>query len=151
VNSRSDNLDFITRYFLRRLAIARRNPNNNAGSAFFEAKLEVTLVVIALPLLGLVGFLLLGSLHWISPAEAARHPLPNKTVAVLTVWGLCTFAGNIWLNRRYARYATDPTLCQEFDSERDREIVGWQRFAVFVICAIVLPGLGLAFALVGGN
>jgi hypothetical protein len=51
--------------------------------------------------------------------------------------------GHLWIGRRFEKYREDRSLCTQFASEKDSRIVAWQRFIVFVVCAIVLPLLAM--------
>jgi hypothetical protein len=60
-----DKRDFVTRYFLRRLAIARhRVPTRKLGTQYTDALLETILIFVGLPMLGVASLILIPSLRW---------------------------------------------------------------------------------------
>ena len=64
---------FITRYFLRRLAMARRErPGRDGSVAHTEAKVEAILLVIACPVIALMSIIVFGSFHWLTPADLRK-------------------------------------------------------------------------------
>jgi hypothetical protein len=58
MNAQADNLGFVTRYFLRRLAIARRKEHRNPRTPFVEAKVEVIQIIIMFPIVGVASFVI---------------------------------------------------------------------------------------------
>ena len=142
MNAQADNLDFVTRYFLRRLAIARRKEHRNPRTPFVEAKVEVILIVIMFPIVGVASFVIMFGLHWFTPAEVARMPIPDKYMTVLVLWILSCLVGSFWLNRKFKRYLHDPTPCLDFDTEHDRKIVFWQRLIAYFTAGVLMPVLG---------
>jgi hypothetical protein len=142
MRERVDNPDFITRYFLRRLAIARRKRHINPLTPFNDAKVEVILIALAAPLVGMLSFFLVASLRWLTPAEAGRIPLPSKLTQAIVLWVLCYLVGSFWLNRKFRRYRDDPTLSLKFDTASDRQIVFWQKIMIFFMSGILMPMVG---------
>lgn len=141
--SKSD--DFLTRYFLRRLAIARRK--GRFPSAQYRAALvDVICFAIAFPILGLLSFGLVLSLRWMTPAQAAAHPIPSKYIIAGIVMALSFVVGHRLLGPKFERYRDDPTACRGYDSEHDRRVGAFQKTAGFLICAIVMPWLGFMIA-----
>jgi len=130
----------LTRYFLRRYALARRDPSNHAP--YFTALVEVIVVALALPSAALYSVFLITSL---------RSPLLSRgqldQMATLDVWiplSLVVLAIGILLFwRKFSKYRLDPTISAEFDSERDRKIIFWQRTACIAICGFVIPALAV--------
>jgi hypothetical protein len=144
----SDEPSALIRYFLRRLAIARRNGYTPSAS-YSDAKAETILVFIAAPTGAVLSFILLGSLRWVSQATAAQHPLPGKLVIALVFTAVSLVVGHFLLDGRLKKYRNNPSSSLNFDTERDRGIVFWQKFVVLVSCGIIIPWLGIAVAFVG--
>lgn len=133
----------LTRYFLRRYALARRDPSNVIP--YFTALVEVIVVALAFPFAALYSVLGIASLRW---SLLSRGQI-NRMVT-LDFWiplSLVVLAIGILLFwRKFSRYRLDPAICAEFDSERDRKIIFWQRTACIAICGGVIPVLAVVVA-----
>ena len=126
----------LTRYFLRRYALARRDPGNVIP--YFTALLEVIVVALGLPSAAVYSVFLITSLRW---PLLSRGQLDQ--MATLDVWipvSLVLLAiGTLLFWRKFSKYRLDPTICAEFDTDRDRKIIVWQRTACIAICGGVIP------------
>jgi hypothetical protein len=137
--------DFLTRYFLRRLAIARRK-GRFASAQYRTALVDVVCFAIAFPVLGLLSFGLILILTWMTPTQAAAHPIPSKYVIAGIVMACSFVAGHRLLGSKFERYRDDPSACRGYDSDHDRRVATFQKTAGFLICAIVMPWLGFMIA-----
>jgi MFS-type transporter involved in bile tolerance (Atg22 family) len=136
----------LVRYFLRRLAISRRRHNRDPAAAYNEAKVEVILISIALPVVAILSAVLIGSLRWLSREQAVRIQLPPKVIIGIAIWATCAVVGNWWLNKRFSRYRLDPTPCLAFDSERDQILATVQKVSMLLICGVAIPVIAFLFA-----
>ena len=143
MSAQEENVGFVTRHFLRRLAIARRMKHDDPRTAFVDAKVEVILVFLVAPLVGVLSFAVAFSLHWFTPAEVKRIPLPSKYIQAVVLLSFCYIVGSLWLDRKFKRYRSDPTPCLQFDTERDRKIVEWQKLFAYIAGGGVMPLAGL--------
>jgi hypothetical protein len=130
----------LTRYFLRRYALARRDPSNVIP--YFTALVEVIVVALLFPFAAFYSTLLIASLKWplLSRSQIDRMATLDIWIPlslVLLVIGILLF----W--RKFSKYRLDPTICAEFDSERDRKIIFWQGAACIAICGGVIPVLAV--------
>jgi hypothetical protein len=130
----------LTRYFLRRYALARRDPSNVIP--YLTALGEVIVVTLLGPFAALYSVFLITSLKW---PLLSRGQLDQ--MATLSVWiplSLVVLAiGILLLWRKFSKYRLDPTISAEFDSERDRKIIFWQRTACIAIYGFVIPALAV--------
>jgi len=132
-------MDLLTRYFLRRYAQARRNPRNATPSVpYREATLETSFLFIAMPFIALYSVALITSLRWPLISRAAYDQFAVRPLAVIIFLAVLV-VGHVLLIRRFNKYRLNPAICAEFDSERDREIIFWQKTVGFVVAAIVVP------------
>jgi len=130
----------LTRYFLRRYARARRDPSNHVP--YFTALVEVIVVALALPSTALYSVFLITSLRWPLLSRGVLDQMATLDVAIPV--GLVVLAIGILLFwRKFSKYRSDPTISAEFDSERDRKIIFWQRTACIAICGFVIPALAV--------
>lgn len=142
---RTESTDLLARYFLRRLAISRGKLKLSSPDARYrDALVEVIFVCVVMPALGLINFLGVASMTWWNPIVTARWPWLSVRLVFLIVAVLALLLGHFWLGNRFERYKVNPIGCKEFDSEKDRSTVFWQKFAVIVICGLVAPWLGYA-------
>lgn len=134
----------VTRYFLRRLAQAQRERAGSRHSrAYTRALAEVIAVFVLMP-----GIAVFSATAWVFtsvPAaywsgESARSTLG---IALLITLGL-VLLGHLAFGRHFRRYLRDPQAASEFDSEEDRQIVFWQKFAVTAVCGVLVPLCTLA-------
>jgi hypothetical protein len=138
-----DKRDFVTRYFLRRLAIARhRVPTRKLGRQYTDALLETILIFVGLPMLGVGSLILIPSLRW-APNTIAQWIAYSPWGVAIVIGILSVAVGRLWIGRRLDKYREDRSIYTQFASEKDSRIVAWQRFIVFVVCAIVLPLLAM--------
>lgn len=143
-------LDLVTKYFLRRLAIAHRQGAYKTRRGEYEdAMMEVILLLLGLPIVGLLGAAVILSLRWLSPSEAAARPLPSKYMIILVTWGLCILIGKFWLGRRLKKYMDDPASRTMLDTERDQRIAERQKTIVIVTFVFVIPAVALLITLWG--
>jgi hypothetical protein len=135
--------DFVTRYFLRRLAIARQSASmRRPETQYTDALLETILIFVGMPMLGVTSVILITSLRWAPNAIAKWFGYwPRGGVIILSI--LSIVVGRLWLRKRFEKYREDRAIYKQFASEKDSRIVAWQRFIVFLVCAIILPFLGL--------
>ena len=132
-------IDWTTRYFLRRLAIARKKPN---AAPYSEALFEVTLIAVVMPCMAAFSCLLASSLVW-GPSLTATSSKSSLKALALVVGLLALVAGGIQFARRFGKYRDDPYTASAFDSERDRRVVFWQKFFIVITCILVIPLLAL--------
>jgi len=68
-------------------------------------------------------------------------------MATLDVWipvSLVLLAiGTLLFWRKFSKYRLDPTISAEFDTDRDRKIIFWQRTTCIAICGGVIPVLAV--------
>jgi hypothetical protein len=136
----------ITRYFLRRYAQAKRNAKHvNASVSYSNAVMELSLLLFAVPTAALFSTIFILSSK--APLVSSAHvdPLAARSAGV-SLFVVATATGYFWLKRSFRRYLLDPSLCTKFDSERDRKIVYWQRFAALMVGGVVVPWLVIAIA-----
>jgi hypothetical protein len=139
----TDKRDFVTRYFLRRLAIARhRVPTRKLGTQYTDALLETILIFVAMPMLGLASLILIPSLRW-APNTIAKWFGYSPWGGVIIIGILSLVAGRLWFGKRFEKYREDRSVYPLYASKKDSRIVAWQRFIVFVVCGIVLPFLAI--------
>jgi hypothetical protein len=135
--------DFITRYFLRRLAMAHReSPNRKPSIQYTNALVETILVFIGMPMIAFASLVFIPSLHW-APQIVPKWTRYSQLEFALMLWILSVIIGHIWLGRKFKKYQDDRSAYLQFNSARDSKIASRQRFIVFIICAIVLPLLAM--------
>jgi hypothetical protein len=134
----------VTRYFLRRYAQARRNLNNATPSVPFRAAvLEAGFLFVMLPFLSLYSVFLITSLRWPLLNRAYLDEMADKYLAIALSFAL--LAGWYFIvARKFQRYRVNPRLCAEFDSERDRNIILWQKAVGLIVAGLVIPLLACA-------
>jgi hypothetical protein len=138
-------MDMISRYFLRRFAIARGKKKWASPSGpYHDALVEAILVFTALPAAGLLSFLGLSTLKWWDPVVRVRWPWLGFRTAGLIVWILSVLVGHLLLSKRLRQYRDNPSESLWFSSDTDRRIVFWQKLKVTVACGLVAPWLGIA-------
>jgi hypothetical protein len=134
---------YSTRYFLRRLAEARRNPRNaNDSVPFTNAIVETTFVFVCAPALATLSVIGTAVLRFF-PARVMNSFGVHPGLSIVIVIAVLLFGGQSWFRRRFAAYRKNPAACLDFDSARDREIIFWQRTGVLVICGILIPLLAV--------
>ena len=134
----------VTRYFLRRYAQAKRKPGNATPSVPFRAAvLEAGFLFVMLPFLSLYSVLVITSFRWPLWSGGDFDGMVDKYTAValslvlLAVWYFI-------MARKFQRYRVNPELCAEFDSERDRNIILWQKAVGLIVAGVVIPLLACA-------
>lgn len=135
-------LGWADRYFVRRFALARRMPTSSTATAFSNALFEVTLVAVALPCLAVYSCVLVTSLKW-APNLTRAHPNFSPKLVGLVIGFLAAGAGHAWFRRRFRRFLQPPDVWVDFDTERDRRIVFWQKLIILSICGAVIPVLAV--------
>jgi hypothetical protein len=143
VSATEENVGFVTRYYLRRLAAARRRRHGNPRTPFVDAEGEVALLFLGMPLGGALSFAMTFSLHWLTPEEARDIPMPSKYILSGVILLFCYLFGRLWFDRKFKRYQDDPTPALQFDTERDRRIMARQKLFVLITAGIIMPWLGL--------
>jgi hypothetical protein len=138
-------MDLITRYFLRRLAISKRELQHASKDASYrDALVEVILVVLGLPSVAALSFVGISTMQWWEPVISAKWPWLSFSVGALGLWFVAVIVGHQWLGRRFKQYRDDPTPCLEFASERDERVAFWVKFSVITVCGLIIPWLGIA-------
>jgi hypothetical protein len=136
-------MDIVTRYFLRRQALALKRDNTASQAAYRRALAEVTFAFVVMPAIGVLAFFGLSSINWLRPALEQHFPWLSIRLLAVVLWVLLFVIGNAWFGRRFKQYLSDPGLCRRFDSARDRRIAFWQKMGSVVLCGLVVPSLGL--------
>jgi hypothetical protein len=134
-------VDFITRYFLRKLAVSRRKYQHSLDPAmpFRDAKTEVILVFLALPAAAAIMLIAILALHWITQEQLAQVHIPSKFAIGVILWGVCLFFGNKIFERRLAKYRQDPSASNAFDTERDRLVLRFQFVVAIATAGVIVP------------
>lgn len=135
--------DAISRYFLRRLAIATHKEHVSASTPYYEALVEVILVFMALPAIAVFSFVSLSTMKWWRPIMEEQWPWLSAKAGGLTIGFLTLLISYFWLGKRFGRYRFERPAMVEFDTDRDRRIAYWQKFIVVVLCGLVAPWLGI--------
>ena len=141
-----DQLDWLTRYFLRRLARAHRNNQDHDASPYSSGLFEATLISVVAPSMAVFSCLLITSLKW-APRLQSRWPNFSPKATALIIGCAAFVAGGICLGRKFRQYRDDPTAWEKFDSEADRQLIFWQKFLILSICGLLIPLLSLAATL----
>jgi hypothetical protein len=139
----TDKRDFVTRYFLRRLAIARhKSPPRTLGTQYTDALLETILIFVSMPMVSALSVVVILSLRW-APNTVAKWFGFSPWGGVAVIGILSVSVGHLWIGRRFKKCREDRSIYTQFASEKDSRIVAWQRFIVFVVGGIVLPFLAM--------
>ena len=134
-------VDVPTRYFLRRLAQARRSPYPaTAARAYSSALSEVIASFVLMP--GIAVLCITARIGMSLPPEAYAPSLravpPLVLATLLTI--LLVAAGHLWFIWHLRRFRGDHSrLAEHFDTEDDRQIVFWQKLILTVICGVIVP------------
>ena len=140
-----ETMDFITRYFLRRLAISRREQRHASQDASYkDALVEVILVVLGFPSVAILSFVGILTMQWWEPVISANWPWLSFPLGALGLWFVVATLGYRLLGRRFRQYRDDPTPCLDFASERDERIAFWVKVSVVTVCGLIIPWLGIA-------
>lgn len=142
----SQNLGIVARYFLRRRALIHRKYSGNEPSAQHNrAVLEAILIFVGLPIIGLGSFAGILALRWApNPLVAAIKLSPYIYLVMLVILSLVI--GHLWLAKKLRIYRRDRTVYQQFDSDKDREVIFWQKVTMTVICGVVIPIIAIYIA-----
>jgi len=136
-------VNFASRYFLRHLAQARRDPNNADDSVpYNKALLETALLFVIMPATAVVSIVGSAGLRYF-PNLLKRAFGVAPFYFLVGVVAISMSAGYLWFRRRFKGYRHNPNACAEFDSDRDREIIFWQKYGTIVVCVAVIPLLAL--------
>ena len=127
-----------TRYFLRRLAEARRRKNNASDFVpYSNAVTDVSLTFVGLPVGALLSCLIILSLKWM-PDLARQWPLRSVRMACFIVAFVAFLAGHFYFLWRFRDFRRDPTPSLDFDSDFDREAMGRQKISMILLCVMGL-------------
>ena len=141
-----DRVGIVTRYFLRRLAKARRKKNASPWVFHWDALVATSMFFVGMPILALFSCVGISSFYW-DPTFGTRWPgfSPKLTSVAITLGAIAV--GGYFFGKKFKRYRTNPDACLAFDTERDRQIIFWQLFWMSVMAGLVLPSatLGLNY------
>jgi hypothetical protein len=132
-------LDFVTRYFLRRLAQAQREgARSHSSRPYTRALAEVIALFVLMP--GIAVFCVAAWACVRAPVALvypAYGQFPLAAVMIFTFALVLT--GHIWFTRRLRGFRQDLSAAHHFDTEEDREIAFWQKFCVIALCGVAAP------------
>jgi len=146
--------DFVTRYFLRRLAEALRDPRRPRtpraalgphadARAYSRALSDALALFVLMP--GIALFSIGASITLtLEPAVASMAHSGSPLVGVLLLTCLLVLVGHVGLGLRLRRFRADSSAARAFDTDRDREIAFWQRLIVTALCGFAAPLCALA-------
>lgn len=131
--------DFVTRYFLRRLAQAQREGTRSHSSRpYSRALAEVIALFVLMP--GIAVFCTAAWACLCTPASLLYQAYGQFPLgAVLLFTFSLVMIGHIWFTRRLRGFRQNLSAAQEFDTEEDREIAFWQKFFVIALCGVAAP------------
>jgi hypothetical protein len=134
---------FITRYFLRRLAMAHReSPSRKRSIQYTNALLETILAFVGMPLIGLASLVLIPSLRWAPNTLAKWSSISHFGLAI--IFSIVSLViGHLWFGHRFKKYRDDRSAYLQLSTDRDFKIASWQKTTVFLSCGIVLPLLAM--------
>jgi hypothetical protein len=95
-----------------------------------------------MPMLGIASLILIPSSRWAANTIAKWFGY-SPWGGVIIIMILSIAVGHLWIGKRFEKYREDRSVYAQFASEKDSRIVAWQKFIVFVVCAIVLPFLAM--------
>ena len=101
--------------------------------------METIAIFVGFPMIALASCILIPNIP-----RLPRIPAPRFVFAI-TICALSLPVGHLWLGKKFKKYRADPFPYLQFNSARDRKIASWQKFAMFFVCAIVLPLLATYF------
>ena len=142
-----DEMDVSTKYFLRRMAMARRKNVADDAITFRGALFEVALIFFLAPtaaLLSTVGMIALNR-SW-DPFVSLRWPWLSFKLTGIVIVLLALAFGHWWFRRKFRRYRHDRQSLLEFDTEQDRNAATELKIKVLVVCGLIVPWL--AFGIV---
>ena len=146
--SPSSGIGVVVRYFLRRLAMAHRK-SAKPRVQYANALAETVLVFVALPIAGITSFFLVISAKWgANPIIETLGIAPQ--IGGIVFGALAMLVGYLLLNKRMKKYIEeDPACYLRFGTEKDAQIVFWQKVCALIVCGVVPLFLGvLVLALV---
>lgn len=137
----------VTRYFLRRYAQAKRDPNKaNDSVPYHKAAIETSALFVGFPTATLMGLVLIVSMRWPLITLAQFRGFPPRLV--LVALSLVPVAiGHLFMAARFKPFRLNPDVCAEFDSERDRKIIFQQKAIALVVGGIVIPCIAIVLTL----
>lgn len=146
--------DFVTRYFLRRLAAVQRERGRpRAGRppvapvriprAYSRALSDTMALFVLLP--GIALFSIGASITLtVQPLVLSAAPAGSPLILVLLATFVLVILGHLGLGLRLRRFRNDLGAARAYDTEHDREIVFWQRLIVMALCGFAAPLCALA-------
>jgi hypothetical protein len=143
LRTHGDELSWTDRYFLRRLALARRDRSASEAASYSSALFEVTLITVFAPCLAVFSSVVITSLRW-TPTFGHRHPNFSPKLTGLAIGMVALIVGSAWFGRRFRKLRVTPGAWCDFDTPEDRRIVFRQKVAILTICGAVVPLMALA-------
>lgn len=136
---RTARTDFVTRYFLRRLAQAQREgARSRASRPYSLALAEAITLFVLMP--GIAVFCIAACVCLRAPAQLVYQAHGQSPLgAVLLLTFALVMLGHLWFTRRLRAFRQDLSAAQDFDTEEDRQIAFWQKLLVTVICGVAAP------------
>jgi hypothetical protein len=101
------------------------------------------LIFVLLPIVALISALGIGALHFFTPAQVRAAHIPSKFAVAIAITVLGSVAGNMWLDPRVRTFRENPSQCQYFDSEQDRDAAVTLKVITIVVCGLVVPTLAV--------
>lgn len=143
-----EKLSWLTRYFLRRLALAHSDKKNDEATSYSTALFEATLISVIAPSVAVFSSFLLSSLKW-APDLRSWWPWPRSSIKLTAVIiaVLAAVLGGFLLNRRFKPYRHNPAMWSRFATEADRRLIFWQKIAIMTTFGIVVPLLAFVATL----
>jgi hypothetical protein len=133
--SPTDPPDAITRYFLRRLALAHRK-YKEPRVGFANALADTVLVFVGLPIAAVFSFVIATSGKWGLQASARLFGAAPQLEG-LGFGAVVMLIGYLLLNRRMRKYVDENSDCYlAYDSEKDAQVVFWQRLSALIFFGI---------------
>jgi len=135
-------VDTVTRYFLRRLAMAQQKSRDRRVQ-YANALAETIFVFVVTPIASIVGFCIITSAKLHSALLGRLFNIAPDAFA-LTIGGLATLIGFYILNKRMKRrLQVDPHCYSRFSTEKDAEIATVQKTLALIALGVLPIGLGL--------
>jgi hypothetical protein len=116
------------------------------AASYSSALFEVTLIAVAGPCIAVYSCVLITSLKW-APHLGSRWPNFSPKLTGLIIGFAAWAAGASWFGGRFRQYRDNPAVWAHFDTEADRRLIVWQKFAIMSICGLVVPLVALALTL----
>jgi hypothetical protein len=135
-------VDAVTRYFMRRLAMAQQK-SRGKRMQYANALAETVFVFVVAPISGIVGVRLIASAKLHSALLTRLMNIAPDAFA-LTIGGLAMLFGFCILHKRMKqRMRDDPHCYLRFSTEKDAEIATIQKTCALIALGILPIGLGL--------